>query len=147
MSHTDTLSNPVSPHELFSAEELENMATLCHESNRHWCHLMGDHTQVPWTYAPLWQRTSAIEGVEFTIRQLTANVPPLPQASHENWMAQKIADGWVWGPEKNPNLKTHPCLVSYEELPYEQRMKDYLFISIVTAFYKEKMDRVRDSGN
>ncbi len=42
---------------------------------------------------------------------------------HDTWMAGRIADGWVWGEERDDVLKTHPCIVPYEELSEEE--KDY----------------------
>lgn len=51
-------------------------------------------------------------------------------------MAEKIKDGWVYGDVKDPELKTHPCLVPYNELPVEQKTKDTLFINIVHAVVK-----------
>ena len=59
-----------------------------------------------------------------------------PSASHDSWLKQKKADGWKWGPEKNPDKKEHPCCLPYEQLPADQRMKDYLFGAIVKAFYE-----------
>jgi len=56
-----------------------------------------------------------------------------PEASHEQWSAEKLADGWVWGPEKWPEHKEHPCLVDFTELPREQRAKDYIFRAVVRA--------------
>ena len=56
-----------------------------------------------------------------------------PRASHEYWLAEKQADGWVYGPIKIAGLKQHPCMVPYGELPPEQRVKDALFIAIVEA--------------
>ena len=41
---------------------------------------------------------------------------------HEVWAAGRIEDGWTKGP-RNDELKQHPCLVPYEELPEEE--KDY----------------------
>lgn len=42
---------------------------------------------------------------------------------HEVWSANRIADGWTFGPERDDAAKKHPCLVPYEELP--EREKDY----------------------
>ncbi len=42
---------------------------------------------------------------------------------HNTWMQGRIADGWVWGEERNDELKTHPCIVPYEGLSEEE--KDY----------------------
>ena len=37
---------------------------------------------------------------------------------------------------KDPEAKTHPCMVPYECLPWEQRVKDYLFISVSKALLR-----------
>jgi hypothetical protein len=64
-----------------------------------------------------------------------ANPDAGDSASHDSWMAQKIADGWVYGPEKDPDATppTHHCIVPFDELPKVQQAKDALFRSIVHA--------------
>jgi hypothetical protein len=57
--------------------------------------------------------------------------PKTPKESHENWMKEKEDNGWVYGNEKNAEKKTHPCLIPYDNLPKEQKTKDYLFSAIV----------------
>ena len=42
---------------------------------------------------------------------------------HEVWAKQRIEEGWTYGPAKNSELKTTPCLVPYEELSESE--KDY----------------------
>ncbi len=42
---------------------------------------------------------------------------------HEVWAASRMSEGWKHGDERNDTLKTHPCLIPYEELPEEE--KDY----------------------
>ena len=60
--------------------------------------------------------------------------PDLPaSASHESWMREKLEAGWIYGPVKDPDVKQHPCLVPFDELPVEQQMKDVLFIAVVRA--------------
>lgn len=48
-------------------------------------------------------------------------------------MKAKEEDGWVYGPEKDAEKKVHPCMVPYDQLPKEQRMKDVLFGAVVRA--------------
>ena len=44
---------------------------------------------------------------------------------HEVWAATRITQGWKYGEQRNDELKTHPCLVPYEELPEEEKEYDY----------------------
>lgn len=105
----------------------EQIARVCHEVNRAYCLSIGDSSQPSWEDAPEWQRKSIINGVQFHID----NPDSPPSASHESWLKEKVADGWKWGAVKNPDTKEHPCFVPYNELPVEQRAKDYIFTAIV----------------
>jgi hypothetical protein len=104
-----------------------SIARVCHEANRAWCEVNGDGTQVPFDEAPNWQVDSALEGVQKALDGAT------PRELHQSWCAAKVRDGWHWGEVKDPEAKTHPCLVDYDELPEEQRRKDALFAAIVKA--------------
>ena len=106
----------------------EQIARVCHEVNRAYCQALGDNSQVAWEDAPDWQITSAIKGVELHLSRDAGS-----EASHESWMAEKVAAGWVYGPVKDADAKTHPCLVPFNELPVEQQAKDYLFRAVVHA--------------
>ncbi len=44
--------------------------------------------------------------------------------THEVWSAGRIADGWTWGPQRDDQLKQHPCLVPYEDLSEEEKEYD-----------------------
>jgi hypothetical protein len=107
----------------------EVAARIAHEVNRAYCRSIGDHSQPPWDEAPDWQRSSAIKGVQFHMDNPLAS----PEASHASWLAQKLAEGWKWGPVKDADRKEHPCCVPYLELPTEQRSKDYLFRAVIHA--------------
>jgi hypothetical protein len=105
---------------------VEKIAKTCHEVNRAYCAGLGDDSQLSWDQAPQWQRDSAIDGVNFHL-----NDPELgPDASHNVWMAHKIADGWEWGEVKDAGKKTHPCIVPFGDLPIEQQIKDTLFAHV-----------------
>lgn len=100
-----------------------DIAQVAHEINKAYCASIGDNSQPSWEEAPDWQKKSAITGVEMHIK----NPEATPEASHQSWMKEKEEDGWKYGPVKDANLKEHPCYVPYEELPQEQKAKDYLF--------------------
>lgn len=42
---------------------------------------------------------------------------------HETWAAQRLAEGWTYGPKYDGEKKKTPWLVPYEELPESE--KDY----------------------
>lgn len=105
------------------------IATVCHSVNRAYCQAMGDLSQPTWDQAPQWQQDSALLGVTLHLERPESG----PEASHESWFAQKVADGWTYGPVKDPDKKTHPCMVSYHELPTLQQAKDHIFRAVVHA--------------
>lgn len=107
----------------------EHIAEAAHEINRAYCKSLGDESQPAWADAPKWQKDSAIKGVEAHLKKKLT-----PQQSHEAWMAEKIVDGWVYGPVKLPDVREHPCIVPYSMLPKEQKAKDYLFAAVVELF-------------
>jgi hypothetical protein len=111
----------------------DQVARVCHEINRAYCQALGDNSQPAWEDAPEWQINSAMAGVDLHWSQDVG-----PEASHAAWSAQKLADGWVYGPEKDPQAKTHHCLVPFNELPVAQQAKDFLFRAVVHALRPKK---------
>jgi hypothetical protein len=107
----------------------QQISIICHEANRTWCAVHGDFSQRHWAEAPQWQVYSAVAGVEHALKHPDAQ----PEDSHNNWMAGKIAGGWVYGEAKDPVAKTHPCMVPFDQLPEWQQKKDKLFLAIVRA--------------
>ncbi|SNS58087.1 RyR domain-containing protein [Rhodococcoides kyotonense] len=104
----------------------EQIAQVTHEANRVLQGIEGDPAQSPhWDDAPQWQKDSAIDGVEGALNGRT------PEESHQGWLDHKAKDGWVYGEVKDPEKKTHPCCVPYDQLPENQQIKDHLFTSIV----------------
>jgi len=115
-----------------SNDVIRTAARAAHEANRVWCAFSGDHSQVSWDDAPEWQRRSAMTGV-----QLLASDPDLgDDATHNSWLAEKVAEGWVYGPVKDVVAKTHPCVVPFSALPPHQQFKDTLFRTVVLSILK-----------
>lgn len=109
--------------------EFKDIACIAHEANRALCRVLGDNSQPTWDDAPDWQRSSAIAGIE----GIANGSIQQPRDAHDSWSDHKRKEGWTWGEVKDPVLKTHPCLVPYDQLPAEQQIKDHLFFAIVRA--------------
>lgn len=104
-------------------------AAAAHEANRILCQALGDFSQPAWDDAPEWQKSSAISGA----RMIARNRDTTPEQFHEGWLAVKKAEGWKYGPVKNPETKEHPCFLPYNQLPKEQQFKDHMFGLVVRS--------------
>ena len=60
--------------------------------------------------------------------KLPDDLMPLAEAMaknvHEVWAQTRLRQNWSYGPQRNDELKQHPCLVPYEELPESEREYD-----------------------
>jgi len=118
---------------IYTNSVVSMIAGIAHSVNRAYCLSLGDNSQPVWADAPEWQRNSAIAGVRAHLKdELT------PEQSHENWMKVKISEGWTYGPEKNVELKTHNCMVPFDQLPIELQVKDSLFKAVVDGYKQSK---------
>jgi len=48
----------------------------------------------------------------------------LAENEHIRWMQEKLANGWIYAPNRDNEKKHHPLLVPYEQLPPEEQQKD-----------------------
>ena len=59
--------------------------------------------------------------------ELPAELLPLTERlaenAHDLWAAQRLAQGWKYGLQRDDARKLHPCLVVYADLPESE--KDY----------------------
>ena len=72
------------------------------------------------TYAPKPLDSSAIA----LPPDLLALTEYLAENTHEIWAAQRIAEGWTYGPSRDDVQKHHPCLAPYSELPDSEKQYD-----------------------
>lgn len=72
------------------------------------------------TYTPQPIDTSDIQlpaELEELVEEMSKNV-------HDVWSETRISQGWSYGPQRDDTLKTHPCLIPYEELPDSEKEYD-----------------------
>ncbi len=48
----------------------------------------------------------------------------LAENAHDVWAAQRLKDGWTFGPARDDAKKRHPCLVPYADLPESEKEYD-----------------------
>ena len=71
-------------------------------------------------YTPNPIDTSAVSlpvELEPLVEQMAKNV-------HEVWAQKRIEEGWKYGEKRDDELRLHPCLVSYEQLPEIEKEYD-----------------------
>ena len=59
-------------------------------------------------------------------RELEALVERLAENAHDNWAAQRLAEGWTLGEQRDDATRKHPDLVPYERLPDGEKAYDRL---------------------
>ncbi|MBR4240386.1 MAG: Ryanodine receptor Ryr [Prevotella sp.] len=55
--------------------------------------------------------------LEDLVEEMSKNV-------HEVWAETRIEQGWAYGERRDDKLKTHPCLIPYEQLPESEKEYD-----------------------
>lgn len=104
--------------------QIDGVARICHEANSAYCLLVGDPALLHWDALEESYRESSRTGVR------AAHAGNTPAQLHASWMKERLAQGWTLG-ALDRELKRHPNLVPYPQLPPAQRTKDALFLAIV----------------
>ena len=71
-------------------------------------------------YVPQQMDTSDIQ----LPQELNALIECMSENVHEVWARSRMDQGWTYGPERSDALKTHPCLIPYDELPEVEKAYD-----------------------
>ena len=53
----------------------------------------------------------------------------LAENAHDTWGAQRMAQGWTFGAQREDTAKKHPCLIPYAELPESEKEVDRKMVS------------------
>jgi hypothetical protein len=89
------------------------------------------------TYEPQPIDTSGVS-LPLYLRELSE---ALAENAHDVWAAQRLRDGWRYGPWRDDRSKRHPCLVPYDQLPesekeYDRNMVDQTLRAILAREYR-----------
>lgn len=61
--------------------------------------------------------------------EVTNLIEELAENTHNQWAAQRIKDGWVYGKKRDDYKKEHPCLIAYNDLPDGEKEYDRITAS------------------
>ncbi len=115
-------------------DALNQVARVAYEANRALQQVLGEKQVSPvWEQASDEQRTSTREGIQRVLDGAGA------EQLHEAWCQSKLDRGWQYGHVKDEQARTHPCLVTYDQLPAGQRAKDHLIRAVVTTLTQQPL--------
>jgi hypothetical protein len=79
-----------------------------------------------------WDRDEAFRAqfVQVVERQCGPDRQTSPVDLHADWVRAYKAMGWVYGPVRDPEQRTHPDLVPYQDLDQLERDKDAVFVAL-----------------
>jgi hypothetical protein len=60
--------------------------------------------------------------------------------AHNSWWQAYQELGWVYGPQRDPVKKTHPDMVPFDQLGWEERIKDAVFVALLEMARKWIVD-------
>lgn len=61
---------------------------------------------------------------------------PTPEKAHELWMEDRLAKGWKFGEKLDADSRVSPYLTDYEELEDDIKLKDWLWVNVITSVAK-----------
>lgn len=113
-------------------QAIERIARVMHEAMRAWQAANGEIVAPAWSRAPKWMKESTVKSVVWRMKNPAA---PL-SAQHDQWVAQKKADGWKRGRIKDASRRTHPMMIPYADLPEVEKRKDALANAVIDSLIK-----------
>ncbi len=57
--------------------------------------------------------------LKYLVEKISKNI-------HDTWALERKLDGWRYGPKRDDDEKTNPCLVPFEALPEEEKKYDII---------------------
>ena len=77
-------------------------------------------------------------------------IEKMARLEHDLWRQAKEADGWIYGEQRDENKRTHPDLVSWDDLPEGEREKNLAVVRQIPALLARigfQIDRMTDPGS
>jgi hypothetical protein len=68
------------------------------------------------------------ENLAFSEKGSDDEVTRMARMEHEYWCREKTAEGWKYGPGKDPDQKTNPSILPWDELSKSEKEKNKNYI-------------------
>lgn len=81
----------------------------------------------PWAEREDAFRTQFLDVIE---RQCGPDRKTSPEELHDDWVKAYEAMGWVYGPVRDRDAKTHPDMLPFDQLEWRERDKDAVFVAL-----------------
>jgi len=111
--------------ELYPAKKRENTALVAWEGLNE---VMKDANRWSADHLSVKLRSIGFDGQDLSIFDKVAGDPELfeklSEMEHRRWMAERLMDGWSYGPKRDNRKKIHDLLIPYGELADEEKDKD-----------------------
>lgn len=111
-------------------KKVQNIARLCHEANRVLQISLSEEVNPKWDELSDDLKDSTYIGV------LNALDGSTPEKMHESWVIERRSQGWTYGHPLDRVKKIHPNLIPYDELSLDQKLKDTMFLAIVSNYQR-----------
>lgn len=108
-------------------KSIEAIAKVSYAAHVAYSHVLEEENVIEWDTLPPWKRDAIKAGVRLRLRNPNAPI----SSAHDYWCDFMTKEGWTFGDVRDDDKKTHPDLIDYHALPPVQKMKDYLFVSVV----------------
>lgn len=106
---------------------LERRAWFVYEAGRLQAIAVGALVPEPWSDREPTFRDQFLEVIEM---MCGSNRQSSPEELHDDWVKAYAAMGWVYGPQRDPERKTHPDLLPFNQLEPRERDKDAVFVAL-----------------
>lgn len=117
----------------FTDTEILEISKIAHETMREYKESLGEPLPA-WDNAAQWMKDSTVD----TIKDIMSDPSKTAEDIHNEWMRQKIASGWKYGPVKDAEQKTNPLLIPFNNLTVQEKIKDSLMSEVCNYAIKAK---------
>jgi len=137
--------------QLYPAKKRENTALVTWEGLDEF---MKDANRWAADHLSVKLRSIGLDGQDLSVFDKVANdaefLEKLSEMEHRRWMAERLMDGWSYGPKRDNRKKIHDLLIPYRQLAVEEKDKDKNMIQniknlVTSAGWKEQRNFFKNS--